>query len=47
MDELDKEINNYIMRAKEMYGWHFPELSKIVQDNVVYVKVIKRIGNVD
>ncbi|CAH8567318.1 unnamed protein product [Schistosoma bovis] len=45
MDELDKEINNYIMRAKEMYGWHFPELSKIVLDNVTYVKVVKRIGH--
>ncbi|CAH8570033.1 unnamed protein product [Heterobilharzia americana] len=45
MDELDKEINNYIMRAKEMYGWHFPELSKIVLDNITYVKVVKRIGH--
>ncbi|THD25445.1 Nucleolar protein 5 [Fasciola hepatica] len=43
--ELDKEINNYVMRAKEMYGWHFPELSKIVQDNIAYVKVVKRIGH--
>ena len=24
LDELDKEINNYIMRLKEWYGWHFP-----------------------
>ncbi|KAF8571202.1 hypothetical protein P879_00408 [Paragonimus westermani] len=45
LDELDKEINNYIMRTKEMYGWHFPELSKIVQDNIAYVKVVKRIGH--
>ncbi|KAH8870122.1 Nucleolar protein [Schistosoma japonicum] len=45
MDELDKEINNYIMRTKEMYGWHFPELSKIVLDNITYVKVVKRIGH--
>ncbi|CAH8858428.1 unnamed protein product [Trichobilharzia szidati] len=45
MDELDKEINNYIMRAKEMYGWHFPELSKIVVDNITYINVVKRIGH--
>ncbi|KAA0192586.1 Nucleolar protein 5 [Fasciolopsis buskii] len=43
--ELDKEINNYIMRVKEMYGWHFPELAKIVQDNIAYVKVVKRVGH--
>jgi nucleolar protein 58 len=45
LEELDKEINNYIMRIKEMYGWHFPELAKIVSDNMAYVKVVKRIGN--
>ncbi|VDD79478.1 unnamed protein product [Mesocestoides corti] len=44
LDELDKESNNYVMRCKEMYGWHFPELSKIVTDNMTYVQVVKRIG---
>jgi nucleolar protein 58 len=30
LDELDKEINTYAMRAKEWYGWHFPgEYSQI------------------
>jgi hypothetical protein len=24
LDDLDKEINNYTMRLKEWYGWHFP-----------------------
>ncbi|KAL3312754.1 Nucleolar protein 58 [Cichlidogyrus casuarinus] len=44
LDELDKESNNYVMRCKEMYGWHFPELSKILQDNMAYVKIVQRIG---
>ena len=44
LDELDKEINTYAMRVKEWYGWHFPELSKIVQDNVQYVQVILKVG---
>lgn len=44
LDDLDKELNNYIMRCKEWYGWHFPELSKIVQDNIAYCKVIKKLG---
>lgn len=44
LDELDKELNNYIMRAREWYGWHFPELSKIVTDNFQYIKTMQIIG---
>lgn len=42
--DLDKEINNYVMRLREWYGYHFPELSKIVQDNIQYTKVVRAIG---
>lgn len=44
LDELDKEINNYAMRVKEWYGWHFPEMQKIVADNAEYAKVIIACG---
>lgn len=44
LDELDKEVNNYIMKCREWYGWHFPELGKILTDNLEYVKTIKTIG---
>ena len=44
LDELDKEINIYAMRVKEWYGWHFPELQKIVLDNIQYSKVILKMG---
>lgn len=44
LDDLDKEINNYTMRLKEWYGWHFPELTKVVSDNLVYTKVVKTVG---
>nr|CAG8478950.1 9867_t:CDS:2 [Entrophospora candida] len=44
LEDLDKEINTYAMRAKEWYGLHFPEMSKIVEDNLAYAKVIKTIG---
>ena len=44
LDDLDKEINNYTMRLKEWYGWHFPELAKIVSDNLIYTKVVKSSG---
>jgi len=44
LDDLDKEINNYMMRLKEWYGWHFPELAKIVTDNLQYARTVKAIG---
>ncbi|KAJ8962950.1 hypothetical protein NQ314_005667 [Rhamnusium bicolor] len=44
LDDLDKELNNYIMRCREWYGWHFPELGKIITDNVVFAKTVKIIG---
>ena len=42
LDDLDKELNTYAMRLKEWYGWHFPELGKIVPDNLMYAKAIKK-----
>merc|ERR1711935_624673 len=44
LDDLDKEINTYSMRIKEWYGWHFPEMSRIVGDNTMYAKVVKEMG---
>jgi len=44
LDDLDKESNTYAMRVKEWYGWHFPELVKIVSDNVLYAKVVRAVG---
>ncbi|KAM7279802.1 hypothetical protein ACFE04_006936 [Oxalis oulophora] len=41
LDDLDKELNTYAMRVREWYGWHFPELAKIVQDNILYAKSVK------
>ncbi len=45
LDELDKEINNYMMRLREWYGWHFPELGKIVPDSLLYTKTARLIGH--
>lgn len=39
LDDIDKELNNYNMRCREWYGWHFPELGKIVTDHAAYAKV--------
>ncbi|KAL7539190.1 hypothetical protein ACHAXR_009084, partial [Thalassiosira sp. AJA248-18] len=44
LDELDKEINTYAMRVKEWYGWHFPEMQAIVNDNAQYSKLVLKCG---
>ncbi|PHT82521.1 Nucleolar protein 58 [Capsicum annuum] len=45
LGDLDKELNTYAMRVREWYGWHFPELAKIVQDNILYAKAVKLMGD--
>ncbi|XP_071977306.1 nucleolar protein 58 [Engystomops pustulosus] len=45
LDDLDKELNNYIMRCREWYGWHFPELGKIITDNLAYCKCVRAVGD--
>lgn len=40
LDTLDKDVNTFIMRVREWYGWHFPELAKIVNDNFQYARVV-------
>lgn len=47
LDDLDKELNNYIMRCREWYGWHFPELSKIITDNLAFVRSVEVMGTRD
>ena len=44
LDDLDKELNTYAMRVKEWYGWHFPEMGRILNDNLAYARVILNMG---
>ena len=44
LDDLDKELNTYAMRVKEWYGWHFPEMGRIVNDNLAYARIIMSMG---
>ena len=37
VDQLDKDINTFAMRAREWYSYAFPELIRIVPDNIEYV----------
>lgn len=47
LDDLDKELNTYAMRVREWYGWHFPEMAKIITDNIQYAKSVKFMGTRD
>ena len=44
LDDLDKELNTYAMRVKEWYGWHFPEMGRILNDNLAYARVVLKMG---
>lgn len=39
IDHLDKAVNQFSMRVREWYGWHFPELVKVVSDNFQYAQL--------
>jgi nucleolar protein 56 len=45
LDQLDKDVNTFAMRIREWYGYHFPELIRIVPDNHQYARAAKLIGS--
>merc|ERR1712086_1123614 len=45
IDQMDKDLNTFAMRVREWYSWHFPELVKIVNDNVMFAKLAIAIRN--
>lgn len=47
LDQLDKDVNLFSMRVREWYGYHFPELVRIVPDNHQYALVTQFIGDKD
>ncbi|KAH7915458.1 Nop-domain-containing protein [Hygrophoropsis aurantiaca] len=47
LDQLDKDVNLFAMRIREWYGYHFPELIKLVSDNYLYARVAQFIGDKD
>lgn len=40
IEQMDKDINTFCMRLKEWFAWHFPELTKIVNDNHIYARLV-------
>lgn len=47
LDQLDKDVNLFSMRIREWYGYHFPELVRLVPDNHQYARVAQYIGDKD
>lgn len=47
LDQLDKDVNLFSMRIREWYGYHFPELIRLVPENHQYARVAKFIGDKD
>lgn len=45
LDQLDKDVNTFSMRIREWYSYHFPELIKLVPENVRFARVAKAIGD--
>lgn len=47
IEDMDRELNVYAMRTREWYGWHFPEMGKLVSDHVAYARVVLTAGRRD
>ncbi|EOA22990.1 hypothetical protein CARUB_v10003737mg, partial [Capsella rubella] len=45
LDDLDKQLNNYARSVREWYTLHFPELARIVHDQILYAKAVKLMGD--
>jgi nucleolar protein 58 len=44
LENVEKDLKALSMRVREWYGWHFPELGKILTDDIVYAKVVRQLG---
>ena len=44
LDDLDKTLNLFAGRIREWYGLHFPELTRLISNHEVYVKLIYNLG---
>ncbi|KHJ48403.1 snoRNA binding domain protein [Trichuris suis] len=44
VDQTGKDINTFVMRIREWYSYHFPELYKLVPDQYLYCQCASYIG---
>ncbi len=45
IDDLDKTYNLFVIRLREWYSIHFPELDDLVPDHAQYVKLVAELGH--
>ncbi len=45
LERTNNDISTYAQRLREWYGWHFPELSKYVDDDAQYARLLIKIGD--
>ncbi|XP_015903844.2 nucleolar protein 56 [Parasteatoda tepidariorum] len=45
LDQLDKDINTFVMRVREWYSLHFPELLQVVPENAMFIQCVHVIKN--
>lgn len=44
IEEIDRSLNVFIERIREIYGLHFPEMNRIVNDHEKFLKVVETSG---
>jgi nucleolar protein 56 len=45
IEELDKSINIFVERLRELYSLHFPEMDRIIENHETYVQLIEKFGD--
>jgi len=45
IEELDKSINVFVERLRELYSLHFPEMDRIIENHETYVQLIEKFGD--
>ncbi len=45
IEEIDKSLNVFIERLRELYGLHFPEMDRMVSNHKRFAEVIERFGS--
>merc|ERR1712061_135519 len=45
IETIDKNIKKFTTKIREWYGWHFPELDRIINTDEQYIKVILLLKN--
>jgi nucleolar protein 56 len=45
IEELDKSINIFVERLREIYGLHFPEMDRIIDSHEKYAALVEKFGS--